>query len=131
MARFNNWPQRLIAYIEARERRPFAWGKNAQDCCSFANGAVIEMTGQDAMADIPDYETAEEADLILATPLADLLDARFPRRPIGLARRGDIAMAELDGQDTLMIVEGATLVGPGRRGLVRLARSAMRAAWAI
>jgi hypothetical protein len=131
LVRFDDWDIRLVAHLEARERTPFAWGKTRQDCCSFGNGCVIALTGFDAMADIPDYATAAEADLILATPLEELMDARFARTPIGLARRGDLGIAELNTLDTLMIVEGATLVGPGKRGLVRVPRSQMRAAWAI
>lgn len=126
-----DWAEVLIGYIEARETTPFTWGKEKQDCCSFANGAVKAMTGFDAMADLPDYCDAGSADLILVTPLEDLLDQRFPRAPLGMAQRGDIGIAELNGLDTLMIVEGQTLVGPGRRGLVRVERAQMRAAWTV
>lgn len=131
MQRRADWPERLIAYLSERKRRAFAWGPYAHDCCSFGAGGVAAITGRDVMADVPAYASAEEADALLTKPLGDWLDERFPRRPIGLARRGDIALATLKGQDTVMIVEGDTLVGPGARGLVRLPRSEMRAAWAV
>lgn len=126
-----DWPERLIAYLAQRRDRRFKWGPYEHDCCSFGAGGVKALTDVDVMADVPPYASAEQADLLLAKPIADWLDERFPRRPIGMARRGDIALATLDGQDTVMIVLGATLIGPGRRGLVELPRSAMRAAWAV
>ncbi len=131
MQRFANWPDLLVEYIGARESHPFSWGKGKQDCCSFANGGVIAITGVDLMADIPNYASSDEADEILKTPLAELLDARLPRCSIGLAQRGDIGLAELGGLDTLVIVEGETLVGPGKRRLARLPRHMMTIAWTV
>lgn len=92
---------------------------------------VIAITGVDLMADIPNYASSDEADEILKTPLAELLDARLPRCSIGLAQRGDIGLAELGGLDTLVIVEGETLVGPGKRRLARLPRHMMTIAWTV
>lgn len=131
MPRFPDWPEKLVEYIASREHRPFDWGKGKQDCCSFANGGVIAQTGVDLMADIPDYSTAAEADEILLTPLHELLDARMTRCSIGLAKRGDIGLAELGGLDTLVIVEGETIVGPGKRRLQRLPRHMMTIAWTV
>lgn len=131
LLRLPDWPERLIEYIASREYRVFEWGKNGHDCCSFGSGGVIAITGQDLMADIPDYASAEEADAILLTPLAELIDQRLPRRPIGLAQRGDIGLAELGGLDTVVIVEGETIVGPGKRRLQRLPRQMMTIAWAV
>lgn len=130
--RFPDWPERLAAYIAARETRRFEWGKGAQDCCSFAAGAVAAITGRDVMADIPPYSSAEEADVILTTPLEALLDARFARRDVGFAQRGDVALARIGKLESVVVVLGAELVGAGRpRGLVYLPRRVMRAAWAV
>lgn len=130
--RLNDWPARLLDYLTQRRGRAFEWGPYAHDCCSFGAGGVAAITGRDVMADVPAYSSAAEpATLLQQQPLSEWLDERFPRRPVGLARRGDIALATLKGQDTVMIVEGDTLVGPGARGLVRLPRSEMRAAWAV
>lgn len=131
MHRFPDWPDRLIAYIAAREKLPFEWGKGKQDCCSFGNGGALAMTGVDLMADIPDYASADEADVILVTPLEELIDARLPRRPVGLAQRGDLGLADLNGLDTLVIIEGDMIVGPGKRRLQRLPRYLMSTAWAV
>jgi len=34
IARRDNWPDLLAAYIKAKRNEPFAWGSN--DCCLFA-----------------------------------------------------------------------------------------------
>lgn len=134
--RFHNWPELMAAYIKGRSARPFEFGKRAHDCCSFANQHIIEITGEDPMADIPDYVSAEEADLILADGLSDLIDARMPVVSIGRAQRGDIALARMtlsrgEEIESLMIVEGPTLVGPGLRRLERHPRGAMLRAWSV
>lgn len=133
MQRFEDWPERLVEYIAARNEQRFTWGKGKQDCCSFAAGGVMAQTGVDLMADISDYATADEADAILATTsLEELTDARLPRREApSFAQRGDVGLALLDGEPTLMLVEGATIVGPGRRRLERLPRVALTIAWAV
>lgn len=132
LVRFHDWPERLLAYVAAREVAVFAWGKGAHDCCSFANGGVLAQTGVDLMSDIPDYASADEADLILAAGIEQLVDARLERRrSVGLARRGDLVLADLRGVETLCIVEGDKLVGPGLRRLQREQIKLARIAWAV
>jgi hypothetical protein len=48
MKRYEDWPQRLVAAIEAARGRPFSWG--AMDCCLFAADVVLAMTGVDYAA---------------------------------------------------------------------------------
>lgn len=130
--RFHDWPERLLEYVASREQTRFAWGKGAHDCCSFANGGVVAQTGVDLMADIPDYASADEADLILAAGLAQLVDERLERRrSVGLARRGDLVLADLRGVETLCLVEGDKIVGPGTRGLQRVPLKLAQIAWAV
>lgn len=133
MQRFPDWPERLVAYVAEREAQRFEWGKDKQDCCSFANGGVIAMTGVDLMADLPDYASAEEADLILATTsLEELMDARLPRRESpAFAQRGDVGLALIKDQPTLVLVEGTTIAGPNMRTLAHLPRSMLTIAWAV
>ena len=125
-----DWPERLLAYLAEREAMPFAWWIN--DCCTFARGAVLAMTGADLMADVTPYRTPEEAGRILRAPLEEFLDQRLTRVPIGLAQRGDVALVKSLDRDrprmALTIVEGPTLVGPGA---ARLPRTAARLAWAV
>jgi len=133
MQRFTDWPERFVAYIAARQEKRFDWGHGRQDCCSFAAGSVLEITGIDLMADIPPYTSAEEADLILAdTSLEALMDMRLHRHESpAFAQRGDVGLSAINGNPTLMIVEGATIIGPGPRRLERLPRHLLTAAWAV
>lgn len=120
----------MIAFIEQRMARPFRWG--TQDCVRFAASAVQAETGENLLAGVPRWSSRREA-LSVLDQLGGLIaavDARRPRIPAAFALRGDIAGIEdsLFGV-RLMIVEGATLIGPGQRGLERLPREAMEMAW--
>lgn len=128
-----DWPERLLAYLRERERRRFEWGKRAHDCCSFANGWLIEATGKDGLADIPDYASEAEAMAILAeTPLEVLIDARLERRESpAMAQRGDLGLVRTDRGASVVIVLGVEVVAPDLRGLERLPRTAMDIAWIV
>ena len=121
MPRLPDWPDRLIAFVAAREHVAFAWG--AQDCCSFAADCAIALTGEDPMQDLRGaYDDAKSATRLLATPLAQLIGDRLPEIPRGLAQRGDIVIVDQDGRDAAMIVDGEWLIGAGPDGLVRVPR---------
>lgn len=121
----------MIAFIEAAQGRPFGW-RRGRDCVSFALACVKAQTGFDLLAGIPGWRTRRQA-LAVAERLGGLkaaLDAQMMRIAPALAARGDVAgVADDDFGVRLMVVEGATLVGPGTHGLQRLDRSAMVMAW--
>lgn len=57
-SRYEDWPERLAAFIESRFAVPFKWGQN--DCALFACDAVKEMTGFDPGHDFRGkYKTAK------------------------------------------------------------------------
>lgn len=131
----------LTAFLDERIATPFAWGRSANDCVSFAAAAVEAQGGDAQLGDLDwtDEDSAAEAIASLADPetppgeaLEAALDARFDRIPPAMAKRGDIGA--IDDQNgpfgiQLFIVEGLTLVGPGVRGARRVRRSALVAAW--
>lgn len=123
----------MLAVIEAALAQPFRW-RRGRDCVSFSGACVAAQTGRDPLADLPRWRTRREA-LAIARGLGGLeaaVDARLPLRlPPALAQRGDIAGLPERGAFgiRLMVIEGATLVGPGARGLERLPRAAMVTAW--
>jgi hypothetical protein len=128
LKRLPDWPERLIALLNARAHAPFAWGR--QDCASFAADAVQAMTGVDPIADLRGY-TARDAIALLRTPIEQLVAARFPSVPAGLARRGDIGVVEINGRPSVVVIEGEHAVGAGERGLVRAPRTALVSTFAV
>lgn len=127
--RFPDWPERLAAFIAGRERMPFAWGSN--DCCSFAGDAVLALTGEDPMKDLRGYHNAWEAACILDAGLCRLVGDRLERCAASLALRGDVVLAVLERRESLLVVEGDSLVGPGASGLVRIPRARALVAWRV
>ncbi|MDP2131965.1 MAG: hypothetical protein U0995_09660 [Erythrobacter sp.] len=123
----------LIDLIAERQARPFRW-RRGQDCASFAAAAIAAQTGVDVLADLPRWRTRKAA-LAVADGLGGLIaamDARLARIAPALAQRGDIAgLPDPLLGIRLMVVEGATLVGPGARGLERLRRDEMTLAWSV
>lgn len=122
MARREDWPEKLAAFVDARRHMPFAWGGN--DSASFAFLAVAEMTGRTVRAidwtgEIEDIEAlATEA---LGAPLENLRQMR----------RGDVALAMQDNQPGLMVCLGNELAGPGMDGVVGRPLSAATKFWRI
>lgn len=122
-----------VAFIESRQGVPFAWGRQANDCISFAGQAVRVLTGDDVLARCGhDWATHRGALRVLAklgglAAAADLM--LTPLRSPGLAQRGDIGLVETGAGPALVVVEGHTAVGPGPAGLVRVARRQIVQAW--
>lgn len=121
----------LLRFLEERRAQPFAWGRDANDCVSFAFGAVEAMTG-DGRWGRDRWASSIGAQRILKRVggLEAFVDARF--KPIAKARamRGDIAaILHPEFEIALMVVEGEGLVGPGHSGVERVPRAAMIGAW--
>ena len=122
----------MIALVESRARAPLAWGDHANDCVSFARASVTALTGADPMAGLGHHwKTARGAARVLKHlgGLAAAADTVLPRIEPAMARRGDVGLVRIEGRDSLVIVEGETVVGPGEAAQVRLPRGMMTAAW--
>ncbi len=123
----------LLRFLEARASVPFAFGRGGNDCVAFAGGAVKAQIAVDPLADLH-WSNAEEGRALLKAEggMRAALGRRFRRVPPALAQRGDIAGVRCGEFGTrLMIVEGETLAGPGERGIRRMPREAMQAAWSV
>ena len=120
----HDWPERLYAFVEARQSTPFDWGSN--DCCSFAADAVLQCTGVDPLADIrPDgvatWATQLQAYKLLKAHggMAAMVTARLGQPvPVLMAQRGDVLLVQMDGLDALVVCLGAQYVGAGPAGVV-------------
>lgn len=123
----------LLAYLDARRRTPFAWGTRANDCVSFAGGAVEALTGDDVLGRCGHtWSTARGAARVLhqVGGVAGAADLMLPRLLApAFALRGDVGLVELDGRPCLVVFEGELLVGPGEAGRVYLPRPLALAAW--
>jgi hypothetical protein len=122
----------LIALLDDRVAIPFAW-HGGRDCASFADAAIVAQTGVSVLGDLR-WSTRRDAAAVIDAEggLERAMDKRLKRAPLALALRGDIAAVPdpLFGIQ-LLVLEGATLVGPGDHGLMRLPRSAMTIAWDV
>jgi hypothetical protein len=121
----------LVAFIDARQLAPHAIGSAANDCASFALGAVEAQTGKRVAARLKWASAADIARILKRYgSLEKAFDAHFERVPPALAMRGDIAGVP-DAKLGIhpMIVEGLHLVGPGDDGNRRVKRAAMVCAW--
>lgn len=121
------------AFIDARMRAPFAWWRN--DCVTFAARAARAQTRIDYLKRLglkwSDARTAAAA-LASRGGLEAAVDGFLPRIAPAMAHRGDIGLVRgLEGRDSLVVIEGDLVVGPGLMGLVRLPRAALAAAWSI
>lgn len=120
----------LIALLDRRVNKPFAW-RRGRDCAWFAAAAIKAQTGVNVLGD-RDWSSKRGARAVIAAEggFEAAMDRRLARIPPALAQRGDIAgVADPLFGIRLMVVEGATLVGPGVRGLERQPRSMMIMAW--
>lgn len=121
-----------LDYFERRSRVPFAWTQ-PDDCVSVALGAVKALTGRDVLAELGlAWTSLREAKAAIESVggLETAFNAHFRRVAPAMAGRGDLAGVpdEVFGI-TILTVEGASLVGPGERGPIRLSRTAMTTAW--
>ena len=133
MTRLEGWEHRFVAFLTARAQMPFAWGSN--DCCTFAADCAEAITGTDPMADLRGYDSEIGAGRVLVRAGVESFEAlvasRFDEVPIGMARRGDLALVMQGNEAGLMVVEGDLLAGPSETGLKRVPRDRMIRAWRV
>lgn len=129
--RLADWPVRLAACIEAARFVPFAWG--VHDCCTFADDAVIAVTGQSRMAGLRGkYSTARGAAGVMRRHGG--LDGAVTRMlgdPVPRARRGDVVLFESLLGPALGVCVGPQIAARGPDGLVLLDMSAAQMAWRV
>jgi len=122
LMRVENWPTKLVDFIESRRHEPFAWGQN--DCSLFVADALIEITGTDYAAPFRgEYSTAIGSFRALKAAgfdsVLEYLTATFgePCHKNQLSR-GDVGLFESPTGPTVAICIGAIFVATGEAGLV-------------
>jgi hypothetical protein len=130
--RAHDWPQRLDAYIESRRSAPFVYGEH--DCCRFADGAVVAMTGETRMRQYGYASRIAAARLIVDGGGLDQLLTLALGDPVhpSEARRGDVVVADLEEGPTAGVCLGdACAFAAAPEGVTFRPRVMMRLAWRI
>lgn len=111
MNRLDNWPALLAKYFLEKKDQPFEWGKN--DCCRFADGAVIAITGQSMMQSF-NYASEKQALRLLKTRLEELASKELGQsiKPT-LAQRGDVVLIQRGEMPALAVCDGTVWHGAG------------------
>lgn len=133
--RLTDWEARLHDFIESHAGVLFVWGE--KDCALFGADLVAALTGADFGESFRGkYSDAAGAAAALrefgAGTITRTFDAALRRRPVAMARRGDLAMA--GGSIGVVMGDFALFVGQedtGAPGLVRMARADWQRCWAV
>lgn len=131
--RFENWKERLDAYVDANRNAPFDW--QAQNCSTFAAGWVTECTGR--VIEVPATASAIEACRAMESIGGLFADAcRQLGDPIPglMAQCGDVVLLTLPGDDTRKafgVCLGALVAAQGPDGLLMLPITEAEAAWRV
>lgn len=133
MQRFEDWPTRLAAFIEARHERAFSWGE--ADCCLFVCDGVEAMTGADPASRWRGLYSSEKGARRLMRDnggvfgLASL--AFGPPVVSAMAARGDVVLIDTPAGEALAICVGALIAAQGESGIEFHQINAAKAAWKI
>ena len=129
MNRLDNWPALLAQYFLEKKDQPFVWGKN--DCCRFADGAVIAITGHSMMQSF-DYTTEKQALRLLKTRLEELTSKELGQsiKP-AFAQRGDVVLVQRGEMPALAICDGAVWHGAGQFGIESGSMAEVICAWKV
>ena len=130
--RHEDWPLRLIDFIEAASGRPFSWGEH--DCCLFAADWVREATGSDPAAGYRGRYRSRSGAARLLREIAGGEVETAASRALGLplpspllARRGDVALVA----GALGVVVGGEVALPGEAGLALHPLGTAEKAWRV
>lgn len=134
LVRFPDWPQRLLAAVNARRAMPYAWGSN--DCVLYAADMVAAITGIDLAEEFRGaYHDERGAAALMAregwADLASLADAHLPRC-LARPRRGDLVLLPGTRGDYLGIVAASGVVAAPDVDKPRLRpMTGLIAAWSV
>lgn len=130
-SRYQDWPERLAAFIEERRYVPFAWGTN--DCCMFAADALLAITGVDFADGLRTYTTElGAARIIKGAGGMSCLVKGLDLKPVGFANRGDLVLCHTENGETFGICTGDGLwCGAGRDAIAFRSMKEAFLAWGV
>lgn len=119
-----DWLDRLWDTIEAHRPLPFRWAgtADAHDCCTFAAACVDAISGRNLVSTMLELYQDEAGALAVIDAHGGLEDlvSSFLGAPaqLGFMQRGDVVVAERDGQKFVGICVGREIISAGPTGLV-------------
>jgi hypothetical protein len=134
VTRKQDWQLAFEKCVAENYHTPFEWGTH--DCCLWAANLVLAITGHDVAVDFRGkYSTAKEALEILEAGggVAALWTKHLGAEPVPplFASVGDVVLADLNGQETMAVCNGDTLLATGTTGLCALPMSAAIKSWRV
>lgn len=134
MARPNDWPERLAAFIEEHRDKPLVWSEN--DCATFCAAWVLRAGGPD-MSRFGSYKSPKTALTLIKRrgfkSMTAVIDRHLVRVPATTnAKRGDIVQFSAWN---VAVVIGSETIAPGETskgsGLVVRPIDEAKRAWAV
>lgn len=135
--RLQDWTVRLDRWVTEWRSAAFDWG--AHDCCTFAAGAVREVTGFDPLGALQwsDVVGAAETLVQVGGLIAGVTARLGPHIAPAWAQRGDLLLLPMDftsgqvSRESLAVCLGNCCVAPGRGQLQFLPWAAALHAWPV
>lgn len=128
--RFEDWPERLFAFVDAARPKPFEWGTH--DCMRFAIGAAQSMGADDPFGDLTWHDARSALRLLEQLGgLEALLDSRLESIDPRLAQRGDWCLVIFETDPAVGVCLGPDVAGPSRNGLEFIPIARARRAWKV
>lgn len=128
MARYCDWPERLADMITTEQSAPmaFEWGK--WDCALFYRRAVLALTGDDPLIDIPPWRSEKAALKALKSAgvkdVREFVAARHKAKPVAMAQRGDLGFpANVERLMFPAVIMGAYAIQRAPDGIVIIDRA--------
>lgn len=130
MKRFEDWPSRLAAAVDAARGRPFDWVTH--NCATFCAGCVHAITGVDHGPAFAALHTSAHGAMRASAQLMEAVSARLGG-PIAaaFAQRGDVVLLRKGGRDLLGICVGSQAAAVGETGLAFVSMKEGVCAWRI
>lgn len=137
LTRRPDWPQRLVAVIDAARREPYVLGEH--DCLRLACAAVEALTGVDFWPRFAGYKTKRQALVTIARIAPSLAEAvtatlGVSPSPVLSAWRGDICLfRDAQGEDHLGVCMGRLVVVTAPEGTLTMSldHPGLLASWRV
>jgi len=132
--RVQGWEEKLIVTVDAWRRKRFKWGR--ADCASFAVACIKAVRGRTApRVEIPGYADVRQARRALqkmnCVDLTAAFAAHLETIPVAMAGRGDVGITISDGAQCAVVNTGLWWAGKTERGLIRVPRETITAAFRV